>query len=175
VHIAAALYDITREDTPQPSQSEIARTVGISRAALSEYLLKRKRKEEKEQKEEGRSSQEKEQEDKTPEKALKNADKFIASLEKLYDEYPHTYTQVIQKLFPVVVDGLSTIHADDNDKTYQDSIAVLLTSHDDFTSANIPYIGKLARVLVGASKKLEKQYPVAKETVLSSEKQEKSS
>ena len=163
VHIAASLYDITREDTPQPSQSEIARIVGISRAALSEYLLKRKKREEKEQKEAGKSSQEKEQEDKTYEKALKSADRFIDSLETIYEESPHAYTQIIQKLFPIVVDGMATVHADNNDKTYLDSIVVLLTSSDDFTSTNVPHVARLARALTGASKKLEKQYPSAKE------------
>jgi hypothetical protein len=90
VHIAMELFDVTRGESPEPGQAEIARIVGISRATLNEYLKKR----EKEQAEapapgEGEEQAEapaKDEEELTIDKAVKKAQALVKFLEKLYDD-----------------------------------------------------------------------------------------
>lgn len=87
VYIAMELYDVTRCEQPEPSQAEIARMVGISRATLNEYLKKR----EKLQVEATVDTQtqgdvEIHNEEDAKEKALKKAESLVRFLNKMYQE-----------------------------------------------------------------------------------------
>ncbi|HYT45712.1 MAG TPA: hypothetical protein VEP90_25530, partial [Methylomirabilota bacterium] len=166
IHIALAYYDVTRGEVPEPSQSEIARIVGISRAALNEYLQKRKKEEEKQETEEedGSSSQDKEkaQEDRTK-KEVKKAEAFLKSLEKLFQEDHFAHTRVIETLFPAITLELASEYSSHNDGTYKDLVFGLLTSDEPLTSAHAMHIAKLGKALTATSKKIESTNETAKE------------
>lgn len=162
VHIAVALYKLTRGDTPEPSQAEIARQVGISRAALNEYLKKDEKAAQKaleetpaQEGQEDAVSPEQETE-KAIEKARKATEKFIKSLASFYEECPQAYSEAVKLLLPEVVDGISSTYAESNDKAYSTYLAGILSLRDDFTTGNIPHIARLGKTLSSAAKYLEK-------------------
>lgn len=90
VFIALELYDVTRGEQPEPSQAEIARIVGISRATLNEYLKKREKLQAEApapgEGEEKAEAPAKDEEELIAEKAMKKAEALIKYLNNLYDD-----------------------------------------------------------------------------------------
>lgn len=165
VFIAVELFKVTRGDTPEPSQAEIARQVGISRATLNEYLKKEEKAAQQALEEEATAQEGQEdavdpaQEiEKAVEKARKSTEKFIKSLASLYEECPQAYNEAIKMLLPEVVDGISSTYAESTDKAYSTHIASMLSVRNDFTTGNIPHIARLGRTLSSAAKSLEKTH-----------------
>lgn len=163
VAIALELYDITRGDTPEPTQVDIARIVGINKATLNEYLAKRKVKQAKEEAatpgKDGSDSADDTEDKGNGDKVLKQAQKLIKALAALYEEEPHAHTKVVQTLFPAIVDGMCDVYADHNEKTLTDAVTTLISKQDGFSGNHSEHVNKLGKSLVGAAKKLEKLSP----------------
>jgi hypothetical protein len=163
VAIGLELYDITRGDIPEPTQVDIARIVGINKATLNEYLKKREREQATEQaattgKAENDVSEGTEDKGKG-EKVLKAAQKLIKDLADLYELEPHAHTKVVQTLFPAIVDGMCDVYADQNEKTYADSVTSLISKQDGFSGNHAEHVNKLGKALTSAAKKLERLSP----------------
>lgn len=153
VFIAMELYDVTRGEQPEPSQADIARLVGISRATLNEYLKKREKAMEKAniaEVTEGEGAGEGaaiDEEAQAREKMLKRADKFLKDLEAIYHDDTDTYNEVIKKFFPVVFVATHDMNADNDDTTYGDNIRSMLQVAQDVDASEVLYIKKFASAL----------------------------
>jgi len=129
VLIALDLWDVTRGETPEPSQADIARTVGIARATLNEYLKKRAE----EQKKRAVTSDTTEPlpQPTDSEKAVKMAHRFIKSLNDLYTNSPENFEAAINVLFPYIVTEFMGLHTEHDDKTVADVAQRLFEVSED--------------------------------------------
>jgi predicted transcriptional regulator len=145
VFIALDLYDVTRGETPEPSQAEIARMVGIARATLNEYLKKR----EAEQKKSAEKSEESEgmsEAEKITEKALRATHKLINTLNELYTNSPEGFETAINVLFPYVNLEFIGLHTDHDDKTVADVIRRLFETSDDVSTSDMAQVTRLQTI-----------------------------
>ncbi|HEY7417644.1 MAG TPA: hypothetical protein VH593_20845, partial [Ktedonobacteraceae bacterium] len=156
VLIAMELYDLTRTETPPPNQAQIAREVGIARATLNEYLKKR----EEEQKrvksvvsgdvdatEDVRGSSPEMEDEALYNQAEKKTDTFLKYANKLYEESPDTYTMVMCKLLPTVVQGVHDAFIDMSVPEYGEELRRSLLIPNEVKSEEVSYVARFTSAL----------------------------
>jgi predicted transcriptional regulator len=173
VHIAYDYFLITRDENPQPSQAEIARMVGISRAALNEHIKKQEKKAELEAKiaeksttaedaaglEEEPLDQDQKEAAEYREKVLKKAYKFNEELKKAEGDNLAVAVEMVETILCSAVIIMNDYFSDKGIEAYGDSIRYAMgIKVEDNNPGNMMYLLSVAKAFEQAHKKSSHKY-----------------